>query len=63
MASEAKLLVVQFLRWLDERPRTQADVQSAWQSTCQRFIVLTRKGLAALQSAAPSGMPRARALP
>jgi hypothetical protein len=82
MASEAKLLVVQFLRWLDDRPRSQADVQRTWQSTCplncawedaladdlvafgaDGFIVLTPAGRAALQSAAPSGMPHRRALP
>lgn len=34
MTSEARLLVVQFLRWVDSRPRTYADVQEAWQSTC-----------------------------
>ena len=34
MATEAKLLVVQFLRWIADRPRTYEDVQSAWQSTC-----------------------------
>jgi len=33
-AAEAKLLVVQFLRWIADRPRTYADVQDAWQSTC-----------------------------
>lgn len=34
VASEAKLLIVQFLRWIDSRPRTRADVQEVWQSTC-----------------------------
>jgi hypothetical protein len=34
MATEAKLLIVQFLRWIADRPRTYEDVQSAWQSTC-----------------------------
>jgi len=34
MATEAKLLVVQFLRWIADRPRTYEDVQQAWQSTC-----------------------------
>ncbi len=34
MASQAKLLTVQFLRWVADRPRTHADVQEAWQSTC-----------------------------
>ncbi len=34
MATEARLLVVQFLRWIADRPRTYEDVQRAWQSTC-----------------------------
>jgi hypothetical protein len=34
MASQAKLLTVQFLRWVASRPRRYADVQEAWQSTC-----------------------------
>ncbi len=34
MASEAKLLIVQFLEWVTSRPRTRADVRDAWQSTC-----------------------------
>jgi hypothetical protein len=34
MASQAKLLTVQFLKWVADRPRTYADVQQAWQSTC-----------------------------
>ena len=34
MASEAKLLTVQFLRWVAARPRRYADVRDAWSSTC-----------------------------
>ena len=34
MASEAKLLTVQFLKWVAERPRSYAEVQAAWSSTC-----------------------------
>ena len=34
MASEAKLLTVQFLKWVAERPRLYAEVQAAWSSTC-----------------------------
>lgn len=34
MASEAKLLLVQFLRWVESRPRQRRDVQETWQSTC-----------------------------
>jgi hypothetical protein len=34
MASQAKLLTVQFLKWVDSRPRRYADIQEVWQSTC-----------------------------
>lgn len=34
MASEAKLLTVQFLAWVAARPRTYRDVRDAWSSTC-----------------------------
>jgi hypothetical protein len=34
MASQAKLLTVQFLKWIDARPRRYADIQETWQSTC-----------------------------
>jgi len=34
MASEAKLLTVQFLKWVAARPRTYDDVRDAWGSTC-----------------------------
>jgi len=34
MATEAKLLTVQFLQWLAARPRTHAEVRNAWSSTC-----------------------------
>ena len=34
MASEAKLLTVQFLQWLAARPRSYAEVRDAWSSTC-----------------------------
>ena len=34
MATEAKLLTVQFLEWLAARPRRYADVREAWSSTC-----------------------------
>jgi len=34
MASEAKLLTVQFLQWLAARPRSHAEVRNAWSSTC-----------------------------
>jgi hypothetical protein len=34
MATEAKLLIVQFLEWLAARPRRHAEVREAWSSTC-----------------------------
>ena len=34
MASEAKLLTVQFLKWVAERPRSYAELREAWSSTC-----------------------------
>jgi len=34
MASEAKLLTVQFLKWIAERPRSYAELRDAWSSTC-----------------------------
>jgi len=34
MASEAKLLMVQFLEWVDARPRSLAELRAAWSSTC-----------------------------
>jgi len=34
MASEARLLMVQFLDWVDRRPRRHAEIRDAWSSTC-----------------------------
>ena len=34
MATETKLLTVQFLDWLAARPRRYAEVREAWASTC-----------------------------
>jgi hypothetical protein len=34
MASEARLLIVQFLEWLAVRPRRYAELREAWSSTC-----------------------------
>jgi hypothetical protein len=33
---DTSLLMVQFLRWLDERPRTYGDVMEAWRTSCPR---------------------------
>jgi len=34
MATEAKFLMVQFLRWVEAKPRGIAEVRAAWSSTC-----------------------------
>ncbi|MBV9584650.1 MAG: hypothetical protein JO213_07165, partial [Alphaproteobacteria bacterium] len=34
MASEAKLLTLQFLKWIAERQRSYAELRAAWASTC-----------------------------
>ena len=34
MATEAKLLIVQFLEWVAARPRRHAEMREAWSSTC-----------------------------
>jgi hypothetical protein len=33
------LLLIQFLRWVTERPRTYADVMEAWRTSCPRLSV------------------------
>jgi len=32
-------LMIQFLAWLAERPRTRSEVMDAWRSTCPRLTV------------------------
>lgn len=34
MASEAKLLTIEFLKWVAARPRSYAEARDAWSSTC-----------------------------
>lgn len=34
MAGQAKLLTLEFLKWVAARPRTYAEVREAWRSTC-----------------------------
>jgi hypothetical protein len=34
MASEAKLLTIEFLKWVAARPRNVAEARQAWSSTC-----------------------------
>jgi hypothetical protein len=33
-----KTLMAQFLRWLEERPRSYADTMDAWRSHCPRLM-------------------------
>ena len=34
MATEAKFLMVQFLEWIEAKPRRVAEVRATWSSTC-----------------------------
>jgi len=34
MASEAKLLTLEFLKWVAARPRSVTEARQAWSSTC-----------------------------
>ena len=34
MASEAKLLTIEFLKWVAARPRSVTEARQAWSSTC-----------------------------
>jgi hypothetical protein len=38
-ADAAKLLLVQFLSWVESRPRSYADLQEAWRSSCPRLTI------------------------
>jgi hypothetical protein len=55
MASEAKFLMVQFLEWVEARPRGVGEARAAWSSTCplncawedaltDNMVALTRDG-------------------
>jgi hypothetical protein len=39
MEAQPSLIMVQFLQWVADRPRTYADVMDAWRSSCPRFPV------------------------
>jgi hypothetical protein len=71
MASEAKFLIVQFLEWVDARPRSVADARAAWSSTCplncawedaltDNMVALTGDGRVVLT---PFGQARLEAAP
>ena len=36
---QPSLIMIQFLQWLADRPRTREDVMEAWRSSCPRFPV------------------------
>jgi hypothetical protein len=39
METRPSLIMVQFLQWVADRPRTYDDVMEAWRSSCPRFPV------------------------
>jgi hypothetical protein len=39
MDESVPLLTIEFLRWIDARPRTYADAMEAWRSNCPRHTV------------------------
>jgi hypothetical protein len=55
MATEAKFLMVQFLQWVEAKPRRVSEARAAWSSTCplncawedaltDNMVALTRDG-------------------
>src|SRR5262245_10746590 len=38
-ADPARALMLQFLGWIAERPRTRSEVMEAWRSTCPRLTI------------------------
>jgi hypothetical protein len=39
MSQPAEMLMLQFLAWLAERPRSYAEVMEAWRTSCPRLSV------------------------
>lgn len=39
MSASPRLMMVQFLQWIADRPRSREDVMEAWRSSCPRFPV------------------------
>ncbi len=39
MAEPASLIMLQFLAWVADRPRTYGETMEAWRSTCPRLSV------------------------
>lgn len=38
-SAAASLIMIQFLQWISDRPRSREDVLEAWRSSCPRFPV------------------------
>lgn len=52
MSDALRLLTVQFLAWVAERPRTYAETMEAWRTSCPRLSVwedATLEGLVRLE--------------
>jgi hypothetical protein len=52
MQQPAEALTLQFLAWVDERPRSYAEAMDAWRSTCPRLSIwedAVRGGLIAFE--------------
>ncbi len=39
MPPQPSLIMIQFLQWIADRPRSREDVMDAWRSSCPRFPV------------------------
>ena len=39
MEVQLSLIMIQFLQWVADRPRSREDVMDAWKSSCPRFPV------------------------
>jgi hypothetical protein len=39
MEVQPSLIMIQFLQWVADRPRSHEDVMDAWKSSCPRFPV------------------------
>ena len=39
MDAQPSLIMIQFLQWVADRPRSREDVMEAWRSSCPRFPV------------------------
>ena len=39
MQAQTSLIMIQFLQWVADRPRSREDVMEAWRSSCPRFPV------------------------